>query len=389
MKILRALIYSKDDLPLFDGSTKKRSGLDVLRRKIVILFISDIDIKDEELFALVEFYNYSHHGKTERQYEVIWLPVTDKHHPWTENREADFNRLVSYMPWYTLYHPSLLQPAVIKYIRNVWHFDKKPILVVLDPLGKIVCPNAIHMIWIWGSMAYPFTSSREDALWKEETWRLELLVDEIDPDILTWIREGRHICLYGGDDIEWIRKFTTLLKQVAQEARLHIEMVYVGKSNPKGVKKATAVITAEKLSNCWKDPAIWFFWVRLESMWRSKMQRGRSAEDDPIMEDVMQMLSFDGSDEGWAVISHMSFDILKSNGKTLYDCLLNYDAWKESVEQEGFIPALAKALLPYHTPEHCTRLILPGDTQQITEKVICAQCKRPMEKYVLYRCCKD
>ncbi|KAL0906636.1 hypothetical protein M5K25_025147 [Dendrobium thyrsiflorum] len=390
MKILRALFYSKDDLPLFDGFTKKRASLDVLRRKIVMLFISDLDIRHEELFVLVQIYNDTHHGKAERQYEVVWLPVTDRHHPWTENREADFNRLVSNMPWYTLHHPSLLQPPVIRYIRDVWHFNMKPILVVLDPQGKVVCPNAIHMIWIWGSLAYPFTSSREEALWKEETWKLELLVDEIDPAILSWIREGQYICLYGGDDIEWIRNFTKLLRQVAHDAKVPIQMVYVGKSNPKGVKKATAVIKAENLSNYWEDPAIiWFFWVRLESMWHSKMQRGRSIEDDPIMQEVMQMLSFDGSDEGWAVISHGSYDILKSHGKTLYDCLLNFDTWKENVELEGFIPALAKALLPYHTHEHCTRLILPGDTQQIKEKVICAQCKRPMEKYVLYRCCKD
>ncbi|KAK8924006.1 hypothetical protein KSP39_PZI019263 [Platanthera zijinensis] len=390
MKILRALIHYKDDLPLLDGMTKKRVSLDVLRRKIVMFFISDLEISNEELFVLVQIYNDTHHGKIERHYEVVWLPITDRYHPWTENREADFNRLAANMPWYTLHHPTLLQPAVVRYVRDAWHFDKKPILVVLDPQGRVVCPNAIHMIWIWGSLAYPFTSNREEALWKEETWRLELLVDEIDPAILTWIREGQFVCLYGGDDIEWIRKFTKLLKQVAHEARIPLEMVYVGKSNPKGVKKTTAVIKAEKLSNYWEDPAmVWFFWVRLESMWHSKMQHGRSIEDDLIMEEIMQMLSFDGSDEGWAVISHGSFDILKSHGRKLYDCLMDFETWKGSVENEGFIPALAKALLPYHTHEHCTRLILPGDTQQIKEKVICAQCKRPMDKYVLYRCCND
>lgn len=60
-------------------------------------------------------------------------------------------------------------------------------VVVLDPQGRVSCPNAIHMMWIWGSAAYPFTSSREEALWKEETWRLELLVDGIDQEILNWV----------------------------------------------------------------------------------------------------------------------------------------------------------------------------------------------------------
>ncbi|KAG0455233.1 hypothetical protein HPP92_024208 [Vanilla planifolia] len=390
MKILRALFHSKDDLPLFDGLTKKRVSIEVLRRKIVMLFISDLDIIPEEIFILVQIYNDTHHGKVERHYEIVWLPVSDRHHPWTEEREEDFKRLGANMPWYMLHHPSLLQPAVIRYIRDVWHFDKKPILVVLDPQGKVVCPNAVHMILIWGSLAFPFTSNREEALWKEETWRLEFLVDEIDPAILSWIREGRHVCLYGGEDIDWIRKFTKQLRHVAHDAKVPMEIVYVGKSNPKGVKKANALIKSEKLSSYWEDQAmVWFFWVRLESMWHSKMHHGKSNEDDLIMQEVMQMLSFDGSDQGWAVISHGSFNILKSNGRNLLDCLMDYDSWKESIEYEGFIPALTKALQPYHSHEHCTRLVLPGEAHRIKEKVICAECKKPMEKYVLYRCCND
>jgi len=59
--------------------------------------------------------------------------------------------------------------------------------VVLDPQGKVVCPNALYMMWIWESNAFPFTSLREESLWRDETWRLELLVDGIDPVILNWV----------------------------------------------------------------------------------------------------------------------------------------------------------------------------------------------------------
>ncbi|KAM0940821.1 putative sieve element occlusion [Dioscorea sansibarensis] len=391
MKVLRALMYSKDDQPIIHGTTKKRVSVEVLRRKIVMLFITNLDISHEELFVLIQIHNDTHQGKVERQYEIVWLPVIDSHVPWLQSREESFTRLASSMPWYSLVHPSLLDKAVVKYIRDVWHFDKKPLLVVLDPQGKVVCPNALHMMWIWGSLAFPFTSNREEALWKEEIWRLELLVDEIDPTILQWVTEGRHVCLYGGDNIQWIRSFTTTMRRVAQDAKVPLEMVYVGRSNPKEkVKKAMSVIAAEKLSGYWQDLAmIWFFWVRLESMWHSKMQHGRTVEDDPIMQEVMQILSFDGSEEGWAVISRGSVEILKSHGKKLLDCLMEYDTWKGTVELEGFIPALGRALLPYQTHEHCTRLILPGETGKIGEKIVCAECKKPMEKYVLYRCCTD
>lgn len=186
-KILRALIYSKDDLPLFDGDTKRRVSVDVLRRKIVMLFISDLDISHEELLVLIQIYNDTYQGKLDRPYEVVWLPVIDRHAPWTNAKEETYNRLASTMPWYSLHHPSLLEPAAVKYIRNEWHFDKRPLMVVLDPQGKVVCPNALHMMWIWGSLAFPFTSNRELALWKEETWRLEFMVDDIDPDMLAWV----------------------------------------------------------------------------------------------------------------------------------------------------------------------------------------------------------
>ncbi|XP_072978771.1 protein SIEVE ELEMENT OCCLUSION B [Typha angustifolia] len=391
MKILRALIYSKDDLPLVDGTTKKRTSVDVLRRKIVMLFISDMDISHEELFVLVQIYNDTHQGKLERHYEIVWLPIIDRHHPWTSTKDETFNRLASNMPWYSLHHPSLVDPSVIKYVRDVWHFDKKPMLVVLDPQGKVVCPNALHMMWIWGSLAFPFTSNREEALWREETWRIEFLVDEIDPAILTWVKEGRYVCLYGGEDVEWIRKFTTTLRRVAQEARIHLEMIYVGKSNPKErVKRAINVVANEKLSGYWQDPAmVWFFWVRLESMWHSKMQHEKSVEEDVIMQEVMSMLSFDGSDEGWALISKGSVDIIKSHGRKLLECLTKFDTWKDEVDTQGFIPALEMALKPYDTHEHCTRLILPSETGRIREKVVCADCKRPMDKFILYRCCND
>ncbi|KAG6525471.1 hypothetical protein ZIOFF_015427 [Zingiber officinale] len=391
MKILKALISSKDELPLFDGATKKRVSVEVLRRKIVILFISDLDISAEELFVLIQIYSDTQQGKNERSYEVVWLPVTDRHFPWDSSKEETFNRMASTMPWYSLHHPSLLEPAVLRYLREIWHFDKRPLMVVLDPQGKVVCPNALHMMWIWGSLAFPFTSNREEALWKNETWRLEFLVDEIDPVLLGWIQEGRHVCLYGGEDIAWIRQFTTAMRKVSQEARVPLEMVYVGKSGSKDrVKRAIAAIEKEKLSGYWQDPVmVWFFWVRLESMWHSKMQQGQTVEQDEIMREVVTMLMFDGGDEGWAVLSRGSLEMVKAQGRKMMDCLAQFDSWKGNVETEGLVPAIKNALIPFKTAEHCNRLILPGDIGQIKEQVVCAECGRPMDKFVLYRCCND
>ncbi|KDP26703.1 hypothetical protein JCGZ_17861 [Jatropha curcas] len=397
IKILKALIYAKDDqLPLYDGAAKKRASLDVLRRKNVLLYISDLELPREELEMLEQMYTEArqHPSRTESQYEVVWLPVVDRSSPWDDVKQKQFETLQTMMPWYSVYHPSLLDPAVIRYIKEVWRFNKKPLLVVLDPQGKVVNPNAIHMMWIWGSIAFPFTSLREEALWKEESWRIELLADAIDANILAWIQEGKYICLYGGEDIEWIRRFTKTAAVVAKEANIQLEMLYVGKSNPREkVRKNNVTIQSENLSHVLPDlTLIWFFWVRLESMWHSKVQHNRTVENDSIMQEIVTMLSFDGSEQGWAVLSHgsgVNDQMAKAKGVDILKSLDEFQTWRKTAEESGFVPALNEYLTGHHSPLHCNRLILPGTTGSIPEKVVCAECSRPMEKFIMYRCCTD
>ena len=91
------------------------------------------------------------------------------------------------MPWFSVHEPSIIERSVIRFIKEKWNFTKKTILVALDPQGKVSSTNALHMLWIWGNQAFPFTSEREEALWKTESWRLELLIDGIDLSILDWV----------------------------------------------------------------------------------------------------------------------------------------------------------------------------------------------------------
>ncbi|KAL3751820.1 hypothetical protein ACJRO7_012626 [Eucalyptus globulus] len=393
MKVLQALIYARDDqLPLLDGSTKKRASLDVLRRKNVLLFISDIDLPLDELLVLEQMYQEAKQAPTrmESHYEIVWIPVIDRSTSWDEEKQKKFETLQGMMTWYSVFHPSLIDAAVIKYIKEVWKFNKKAMLVVLDPQGRVTNPNAIHMMWIWGSAAYPFTSEREEALWKSEKWRIELLAGPVEPLIFTWISEGKYICLYGGEDIEWIRKFTNTARAVAKAAQIPLEMLYVGKSNTREkLRNNSNTILAENLSHVLPDlTLIWFFWVRLESMWHSKVQQGKSVDNDPIMQEIMMMLSFDGSDHGWAVICRGA-DVAKAKGDVILKTLLDYDSWKDRIGQMGFLPALGSHIHDEKTPHHCNRLILPSTTGTIPERVVCAECGRVMEKFIMYRCCTD
>ncbi|KAK8502858.1 hypothetical protein V6N13_003325 [Hibiscus sabdariffa] len=394
MKILKALIYAKDDkLPLLDGATKRQVSLDVLRRKNVLLLISSLEIASDELAILEQIYNESrvHATRLESQYEVVWIPIVDHSIvPLPEETQTKFENLLSTMPWYSVQDPLLIQKPVIRFIKEVWHFRTKPILVVLDPQGKVVSPNAIHMMWIWGSTAFPFTSLREEALWREETWRLELLVDGIDPMVLNWIKEDKYIFLYGGDDIEWVRRFATSARSVASASRIPLEMVYVGKSRKREqVKKVTGVINAEKLSYAWQDQAmVWFFWTRIESMLFSKIQLGRADDQDPMMQQIKKLLSYDRSG-GWAVLSRGSNIAVNGHSTTVLPALGGYDEWKVNVAEKGFDLAFKEYHDKIHDVAHpCCRFEFPTTTRT-PENMRCPECHRIMEKYASFICCHD
>lgn len=124
-------------------------------------------------------------------------------------------------------------------------------------------------------------------------------------------------------------------------------------------------------------------------MWQSKMQLGRSVENDPVMQGIMSMLSLDGSEGGWALLSRGSAEMARAKGSIFLTCLLQYDQWKEQAQQNGVVPAIRDHLKQLHTPDHCTRLVLPGTAGRIPERVVCAECSRPMEKYVMYQCCDE
>ncbi|KAL9672815.1 hypothetical protein QQ045_029068 [Rhodiola kirilowii] len=391
MKVLRALLNPRDEpQPIVDGTTKRRVSLDVLRRKMVLLLVSDLDISTEELSILEQIYNESR-TRGESQFELVWMPIVDQNMPWTELKQKQFESLQATMPWYTVHHPSSIDKAVAQFVKEVWSFGKKPILVVLDPQGRVACPNALHMMWIWGSAAFPFTTAREEALWKEELWKLELLVDGLDPQILEWIAEDRYICVYGGEDMDWIRKFTTAANAVAQAAGIPLGMVYVGKSNPKErVRRNIAAIRAENLSHYWPElSSIWYFWIRIESMWYSKMQLGKTIENDPMMQEIMTLMSYDGSEGGWAIFTKGSGEILRGKGSQYLTCLTEFNSWRDEAVTNGFMPALKDHLLKLHSPQHCNRLVLPGTNRNIPDRIVCSDCGRIMERFIMYKCCDE
>ncbi|KAK2969760.1 hypothetical protein RJ640_028040 [Escallonia rubra] len=406
MPILRLLLNPKDDpLPLVEGTLKtrvmhmKQVRLEMLARKMVILLISSMDISQDELSILEQIYNESRPRETEIQFEMVWVPIVDPDvRSSSTDRSIMSNRLEtlrSTMKWYSVYDPYAINPVVIRFFRDQWHYKYNPILVVLDPQGAMLNPNAMHMMLIWGSAAFPFTKSRERELWSVETWRVDLLVN-LDNTIFSWVRSDKYFFLYGGDDVEWIRSFTRAVKVLADDAKITIEMAYVGKAN-KGeqVRRAFQTIRENALSYGWSEvemaSMMWFFWTRLESMFFSKIQI--EADDrDPVLTEVKKLLSLDKMDRGWAMFCKGSTVIFCGHGGPVLQATQEYfEQWKVHVPVKGF----EKAYKDHHDNIRikglpaCCRFEFSTIAGKIPERIACPECTRQMEKYMTFLCCHN
>ncbi|CAI0425923.1 unnamed protein product [Linum tenue] len=395
--VLEMLLALKDNLPLKEPSTKSKLGVTELKDKVVILLISKPQLLplDELLLLVHQTYGHSHHKEFEAKYRVVWVPVTESDH-WTETEKERFIILSNSLPWYSLNRPWALHSSVVNFIRLAWQSRADPTMVVLDSKGAMTNLNGMDMVLIWGANAFPFSAVREQELLAEQKQlTLQLLVDEIDPLLAKWVEEGRNICIYGSENLDWINELNTKAREI-MSCGIQLEMVYVGSSNiiSENVGKTSDIIHQTIHRNLLSSTKVRFFWLRIESLRRSKLQQGGRLRIDHILQDVSALLQHhdDGNDKGgWIAIgSGTAEEIVRLEGRKAIELLSKVHEWGENVGKKGFLGAIrASVQVPKPTPHHCNRLILPGSTGSIPDRVVCAECGRPMEKFIMYRCCTD
>lgn len=133
-------------------------------------------------------YDHPHSKNLKGSYEIVWVPISfsDK---WTIAEEESFDVLSKSLSWFSLCQPQSLDSAVMKFIKQEWKFKAEPIMVVLDSKGMVTHSNALDMVLIWGARGYPFSVSKEIQLWEMENWTLQLLIDEIEPQLASLVRQ--------------------------------------------------------------------------------------------------------------------------------------------------------------------------------------------------------
>ncbi|KAK4413251.1 protein SIEVE ELEMENT OCCLUSION B [Sesamum alatum] len=395
LKVLRALIsVDNDEPPLVEGSTKRTANLYFLRKKYVLFLISGLfDITSPQLLILGQIYLDSKtYSGIRNDFEIVWIPIVDSLQIQTEVMKRRFEDCQEAVPWYSVRQPSFISKPVKRFIREKFHYRDLPILVVLDPQGKVSSLNALHMMWIWGTFGFPFTKMREQTLWQEETWRLELLVNGIDVGLLQWIRSGRYIILYGGLDLQEIRDFTDTARRIGHQLGIPLEMVYVGSSaQSQELIPLINAIKNQRLSTSWDEVMIWFFWTRVESMLLSKIQLGASDEHDPVMQELEKLLIYNRMGT-WALFSRGSDVMLTAPVPALLHLLQKFDEWKDNMVPADFLLELKEQYnrLPAADDDHpCCHLEFDHATGMTPASMICPECHRSMEQIAVFTCCHE
>ncbi|KAL1342079.1 hypothetical protein HN51_028659 [Arachis hypogaea] len=363
-EVIKFLIFANDaPQPLFDGATKTTVDISVLKKKNVYLFISTLDITEEEISILKPVYDYS--IKTNDQYKIVWIPIVEE---WNEQARKKFDSLKIKMPWLVVQQFGII--TGYKYIKEEWQFKKKPMVVVLSTQSKVLHTNAFHLIHAYGIKAFPFTKSDEERIHNEVHWVNSVVSNTRNPILESWIKEQKYIFFYGGKDKEWIQEFTKYASALTNDAT---------------IKQAN--ITVE-LFNVEKEDKNFLsrFWSGIESLFVTKAHK---TVDDAVTKEVQKMLSYK-NETGWALLSKGSSVVLSGHGSTILKTVAEFEKWKEVVVKKGFEFSLKE----YHekivrTTHRCSHLEIPNVAGKLPETIKCPDCPNTMEIYISYKCCHN
>ncbi|XP_019186042.1 PREDICTED: protein SIEVE ELEMENT OCCLUSION B-like [Ipomoea nil] len=243
-----------------------------------------------------------------------------------------------------------------------------------------------------------YSTERENALWKKEKdWSLGLVVGEIDYRITSWIREGCYIFLYGGNDIKWVREFTSKVHEVRFKTDTAIMLIYMGKN-----ETIRASIDEENMSHLLHSSYhSWRFWTRLRSALLSRINYLYATNchgdvcDDEIAQGFKKLLGYECKGaimEGWALLSKGQKVVVCGQGAKMLRVINEHESWKENVALKSFDQAFKdyynKTL---HTScssnsHSCCAFEYPVTLKDIPMKEKCPECFRDMQKMVTFTC---
>ncbi|CAK9180531.1 unnamed protein product [Ilex paraguariensis] len=362
-------------------------GISELKSKVVLLLISKPELLsiDGILLLVQQTYDHPDHKNLGGSYEILWVPIPSSD-TWNFAEERSFDFYANSLPCLSIRRPWLLNSVVVKFIKEELNYKEEPLMVVWDVRGMVTNSNAIDMMLIWGAKAFPFSASREKKLWETENWTLQFMVDGIDTLLTKWVEEGKNLCIFSSSSLDWIREFSSKVKEI-KSTGMQLDMIYVGTRNQsEHVQKILAIIDDEKLGSSLTLIKMNFFWIRLDSMKKSIVRQEQTVHTQRILEEVSEILDSDKIEKDWVVIGRGSATgLVKLQGKKIMEYFDLFPVWGENVGKVGLMAAIRAALEPPLPATRCNYSnVVSYDERLMEGTVVCEQCKRPMEKFVIY-----
>ncbi|XP_031108150.1 uncharacterized protein LOC116012663 isoform X2 [Ipomoea triloba] len=286
----------------------------------------------------------------------------------------------------------------------------------INDMISVLVGDINHKIVAWGQniekriqhlieQSTPYNHEREKFLWQQEpNFSLDRVVGThgrhvyIDYEIQNWLGTENYIFLYGGNDINWIRGFTSKVHQLCSKIQLKVKLAYVGKN-----MIIRSIVDKEKMSLCALDDSyvVGRFWTRLQSMFLSRIYYLDSINhfdeecNDEILQGLKKLLAYEGKNtriEGWALLSKGNKVVVCGHGAKILQVINDYEIWKENIATKGFDEAfkdhhetpLTSSSLKSHS---CCALEYPTTLNKIPENEKCPECSYSMHKFVTFTCC--
>lgn len=185
--------------------------------------------------------------------------------------------------------------------------------------------------------------------------------------------------MYESNDPEWIQQLHSKMEIIS--GGIQFNFVYVGKKS---------LIQPQSRGMSLSPTQIHFFWLRLESMRKSRLRLGKTAAADHILQEVSALLDFDESQKGWAIFGvGSSTETLWLQGDELMNCLSHFPEWGKNVGKWGFLNSIKMFLEPPLVDEPCTQstAVVPFEQGRgLNEGFLrCGKCKHPYKRYIVYQ----
>eukprot|EP01018_Ginkgo_biloba_P001070 Gb_13429 [translate_table: standard] len=313
------------DFLLVKHNTDQKVNVEDLQGKLVLLYIAEYHAHLNSFMIEMREIYVEFHDKY--GYEVVSIPLNINRG--ALQRWSNFQEIVNNVPWLVMSNPWLMKSATMCFIEDEWQYKQyEPMLVVVEPNGRISNKNAMPMVKRFGAEAYPFTPSTREHDLKVADWdrlkdmsSLEFLFQTLEflQTVKESMKEGKMTCFYGcyGDT----RELSSLLEVVGPH---NIQMVHVEHIFEKDrMMMQTKVTPSLNLS----ERDTYKFWRRLFYLKKEIKIIMADSETSARMTKLLNSFSFvsmtkHSSPKKWVSIMDKNGEALTTGGMELVEFLI-------------------------------------------------------------------